>query len=51
MTYDDIKSHLKPGLHAFSEKHIFGKTTGDWVKLKPRPSFLQLKTRVVRLIL
>ena len=28
VTYDDIQNHKKPGLHPFSEKHIFGKTTG-----------------------
>ena len=26
---DNIKSHEKPGLHPFSEKHMFGKTTGE----------------------
>ena len=26
MTFDSIKSHKKPGLHPFSENHIFGKT-------------------------
>ena len=37
MTYDNIKSHndnvksnKKPGLHAFSEKYIFGKATVRW---------------------
>ena len=33
VTYDNIKYHKKPGPHPFSEKHIFGKTTG--VKLTP----------------
>ena len=28
VTYDDIKSHKKAGLHPLSEKYIFGKTTG-----------------------
>ena len=28
VTYNNIKSHKKPGLHPFSEKHIFGKITG-----------------------
>ena len=29
MAYDNIKSHKKEaGLYPFSEKHIFGKTTG-----------------------
>ena len=26
ITYDNIKSHKKPGLHPFSEKIVFGKT-------------------------
>ena len=34
VTNDNIKSHKKPGLHPFSEKHIFGKTPGG-VKLTP----------------
>ena len=37
VTYDNAKSHQKPGLHAFSEKQIFGKTTGG-VKLTPPAS-------------
>ena len=28
VTYDNIKSHKKAGLHSFSRKHIFEKTTG-----------------------
>ena len=28
MTYDEIKSHKKPGLHPFSGKHIFGRLRG-----------------------
>ena len=28
MTCNNIKSRNKPGLHPFSEKHIFGKITG-----------------------
>ena len=28
MTYDNIKSDKKPGLHPLSRKDIFGKTTG-----------------------
>ena len=27
MTYDNIKSHKKPGLHPLSRRYIFGKTT------------------------
>ena len=26
--YDNVKSHKKPGFHAFSGKHIFGKIAG-----------------------
>ena len=36
MTYDNIKSHKKPGFHTFSEKHIVQKTAGEeGVKLTP----------------
>ena len=35
VTYDNIKSHKKPGFHLFSEKNIFGKTTGGGDKLSP----------------
>ena len=28
MTYDNIKSHKKPGLHSLSIRYILGKTTG-----------------------
>ena len=28
MTYNNTKSHKKPGLHPRSRKNIFGKTTG-----------------------
>ena len=28
VTYDNIKSHKKPGLHPLSRRYIFGKTTG-----------------------
>ena len=28
MTYDNIITDKKPGLHPFYEKHIFGKPTG-----------------------
>ena len=30
MTYDNIKSHKKPGLHPLSRICIFEKTTGGW---------------------
>ena len=36
MTCDNNKSHNKPGLHPFSEKHIFGKTTGGG-QIDPAP--------------
>ena len=29
MTYDNTKSHKKPGRHPFPEKHTFGKTA-EW---------------------
>ena len=35
VTYDNIKSHKKPGLHLFSEKNIFGKTTGGGSNCPP----------------
>ena len=28
VTYDNIKSHKKPGLHPLSRRYIFGKTIG-----------------------
>ena len=28
VTYDNIKSHQKPGLYSLSRRYIFGKTTG-----------------------
>ena len=37
-----ILSHKKPGFHPFSEKHIFGKTTGGGVKLNS--SLFRVKT-------
>ena len=46
MTYDNIKSHKKPGLHLFSEKYIFEKTTVrgqidlSLVVLRLKPTFL-----------
>ena len=33
MTYDNIKSHQKAGLHPLSKKPTFGKTTG-YVKFR-----------------
>ena len=42
VTYDNIKSHEKPGIHNFSEKHIFGKTTG-WESNPSPPAFLGLR--------
>ena len=35
VTYDNIKSHKKPGLHPLSEKCIFGKTTGWGGQIDP----------------
>ena len=28
VTYNNIKSHKKPGLHPLCRRHVFGKTTG-----------------------
>ena len=28
VTYDNIKSHKKPGIQPLSRRYIFGKTTG-----------------------
>ena len=47
MTYDNIKSDKKPGLHPLSRKDIFGKTTGwgegggggGWVSQTDSPTF------------
>ena len=33
LIYDNIKSYKKAGLHPLPRKHIFGKSTGGWVKL------------------
>ena len=32
MSYDNIKSHKKTGLHPLSRRYIFGKTTGTFFK-------------------
>ena len=40
MTYDNIKSHKKPGRHPFPEKHTFGKTAeggGGWGRIDHHP--------------
>ena len=40
VTFDNIKSHKKPGLHTLSRRYIFGKTTGGGgVKLTPTQPF------------
>ena len=41
VTYDNIEIHEKAGLHPFSRKYIFIKTTGERVSLTP-PAFLRL---------
>ena len=45
LAYDNIKSHKKPGIHPLSRKCIFGKTTGEGVKLPPpsSPSLFRVK--------
>ena len=42
VTYDNIKSELKSGLHPPSRKHNFGKTLGE-VILHPPLVFLGLR--------
>ena len=37
VTYDNIKSHKKPGGHPFSEKHTFEKTAGGGGQIDPHP--------------
>ena len=37
MSYDNIKSHEKTGLHPLPEKYIFGKTTGGGGQTDPPP--------------
>ena len=37
VTYDNIKSYKKAGLHSVSRKYIFGNTTEVGVKLTPKP--------------
>ena len=34
VTYDNFKTHKKPGLHCFSRKYIFWKTAGRGRQLK-----------------
>ena len=46
VTYDNIKSPKKAGLHPISEKHIFGKSTMT-VKLT-LPAFLGLRTPILK---
>ena len=46
MTYDNIKSHKKPGL---SRRYIFRKSTGG-VKLTPAPSLFRVKSRTGSLL-
>ena len=40
VTYDNIKSHKRPGLHPFSEKYIFGKSAARGVWGSNWPYFL-----------
>ena len=43
MTYDNIKSPRKQGLHPLSRRYIFGKTTGGIDQSLPVPAFEGLK--------
>ena len=47
VTYDNIKSHKKTGLHAFSEKHNFTKSTA-FFRNTPLPHLFRVETLVVR---
>ena len=38
MAYENIKSHIKPGFHSLSKKHIFGKTAVG-IQIDPPSSF------------
>ena len=38
VTYNNIKSHKKSGLHPLSKRYIFGNTTGGEGQIKPAPS-------------
>ena len=44
MTYNNIKSHKKEGLHAFFGRYIFRKTTVGG-QIDPPPAVLELKER------
>ena len=49
MTYDNIKSHKKPGLHPLSRICIFEKTTGGWgegLKLNLTLAFQKVKQSI-----
>ena len=37
VTYDNIKSHKKPGLHPVPKRYLFEKTTGGGSNCSPQP--------------
>ena len=50
VTYNNIKSHKKPGLYPLCRRHVFGKTTGfegEGVSNWPAPSLLRVKQFIV----
>ena len=51
VTYDNIETHKKPGLHPLFGRYICGKTTGR-VKLTPPPppAYLGLKLSLPKLL-
>ena len=48
LTYDNTKSHKKPGLHPLFRRYIFGKSTECWGSIDlPLLSLLRVKLRPV----
>ena len=43
MTYDNIKSHKRPGFHFLFKRYIFQKTTGKGCQNVPLPAVLWLR--------
>ena len=50
VSYHNIKSHKKPGLHRSYEKQIFGKATVGGQIDPPIPSHFRVKTRLIMTI-
>ena len=50
VSYHNIKSHKKPGLHRSYEKQIFGKATVGGQIDAPIPSHFRVKTRLIMTI-